>query len=333
MRRAMAEADVGDDVFGEDPTVRKLEAITAEIAGKESSLFVPSGTMGNACAICSWVVSGDEIILEEKSHTFRYEAAHIATVSRVLAHPVTTEKGIMDPGVIRNLIREGDLHQPRTSLICLENTHNLWGGRIVPLENMKRIFELARKRHLKVHLDGARIFNASAATGISVREYASCADSIMFCLSKGLAAPAGSLIAGPRDFIERARRVRKMLGGGMRQVGVLAAPGIVALTQMTERLSDDHRRARTLAEGISMHTQVDLDPEDVETNMIYFRWNSRSVPLQTFITELQDRGILLLALDTDTVRMVTHKDIDDTDIERTIQVFRSLLENRDNVVS
>jgi threonine aldolase len=219
------------------------------------------------------------------------------------------------------------MHQPKTSLVCLENSHNLSGGKIVPLEFMKELYQTCTERGVPVHLDGARIFNASTATKISVERYASFADSIMFCLSKGLSAPVGSILAGPRNFIDRARRTRKQLGGGMRQAGVLAAPGIIALTKMTKRLIEDHRRARTIAEGISILPGIELDPREVETNMVYFTWRGKGLLLEEFVEKLRDSGILIIAMDETTARMVVHREIEDDDVEYSLEVFRSVLEN------
>ena len=236
MRQAMAEAEVGDDVLGDDPTVQKLEALAAEKMGKEAALYVPSGTMGNSIAVKAWTRELEEVIVECRSHIYNMESTHMTFISRVTPRPLISERGAMDPEEVVRNIRKAGVHIPQTSLICVENTHNNWSGAVLPLENLEAIRRIADAHSLKVHLDGARIFNASAASGVPVKKYAELADSVMFCLSKGLSAPVGSMLTGPRDFIDYGRRVRKALGGGMRQVGVLAAAGIIALTEMAGSL-------------------------------------------------------------------------------------------------
>ncbi|MCX7974520.1 MAG: aminotransferase class I/II-fold pyridoxal phosphate-dependent enzyme [Candidatus Aminicenantes bacterium] len=326
MRRAMAEAEVGDDVLGDDPTVHKLEALAAEIMGKEAALFVPSGTMGNAIAVKVWTRELEEVIVEARSHIYNMESTHLTFISRVNPRPLPSWRGAMDPDEVARNIRSASVHTPRTSLICLENTHNNWSGAIVPLNNLKAIREVADRYGVKVHLDGARIFNASLASGVPVKEYARLADSIMFCLSKGLSAPVGSMLAGPKEFIDQARRVRKALGGGMRQAGVLAACGIIALTQMVERLKEDHDRAKKLARAIAELPGISLNPEEIETNIIIFGLNHPRWPIPSFLEELKRRRILALPV-TGGIRFVTHKDIDDDDVDRTIAAFQELLLN------
>ncbi len=247
MKKAMAEAVVGDDVLGDDPTVQKLESLAASIMGKEAALYVPSGTMGNSIAIKVWTKELEEVIVEERAHLYNMESTHMTFISRVTPRPLSSNRGAMDPEEVERNIRKPSVHLPRTSLICVENTHNNLSGAVVPMENLKAIREIADRHEIKIHFDGARVFNASHASGIPVKEYAAIGDSLMFCLSKGLSAPVGSVLVGDRDFIDYARRVRKALGGGMRQVGVLAAPGIVALTEMVDRLKEDHERAKKLA--------------------------------------------------------------------------------------
>jgi len=324
MRQAMAEAVVGDDVLGDDPTVQKLEELAASTIGKEAALFVPSGTMGNSVAVKAWTHELEEVIVESRSHIYNMESTHLTFISRVTPRPLASRRGAMDPGEIEANIRKPSVHIPRTSLICVENTHNNWSGAVLPIENLKAIREVADRHGIKVHMDGARIFNASTASGISVRDYAGLADSVMFCLSKGLSAPAGSMLAGPRDFIDYARRIRKALGGGMRQVGVLAAPGIIALTEMTARLGDDHSRAKKLAMAIAGLPGVRLNPAEVETNIVIFGLSHPRVSIADFIAELKKRRVLALA-PFGGVRMVTHKDIDDEDVERAIAACREIL--------
>jgi threonine aldolase len=324
MRRAMAEAVVGDDVLGDDPTVQELEALAAGIMGKEAALFVPSGTMGNSVAVKAWTHELEEVIVEARSHIYNMESTHLTFISRVTPRPLGSRRGAMDPDEIEANIRKPSVYVPQTSLVCVENTHNNWSGAVLPLANLKAVRAVADKHGIKMHMDGARIFNASTASGIPVKDYAALADSVMFCLSKGLAAPVGSMLAGPRKFIDYARRVRKALGGGMRQVGVLAAPGIIALTEMTGRLGQDHARAKKLASAVSGLPGVRLNLADVETNIVIFGLAHPRVSIAQFLAELQKRRVLALA-PFGGVRMVTHKDIDDEDVERAIAAFHEIL--------
>jgi threonine aldolase len=323
MRKAMAEAVVGDDVFGDDPTVQKLESIAAKMMGKEAGLFVPSGTMGNSVSVKVWTKELDEVIIEERSHIYNMET-HMTFISRVTPRPLSSNRGAMDPDEVERNIRKPSVHIPRTSLICVENTHNNLSGAVVPFENLKAIRDVADKYELKIHYDGARTFNASIASGIPVKEYASIGDSVMFCLSKGLSAPVGSLVVGSRDFIDYARRVRKALGGGMRQVGVLAAAGIIAITEMVDRLKEDHERAKKLALAISNLPGIELNPEHIQTNIIIFGFNHPKLSIPAFLEEIKKREILALAK-RGGIRFVTHKDVDDEDIEKTIEAFQEIL--------
>jgi threonine aldolase len=324
MRRAMAEAVVGDDVLGDDPTVQELEALAAGIMGKEAALFVPSGTMGNSVAVKAWTHELEEVIVEARAHIYNMESTHLTFISRVTPRPLSSRRGAMDPDEVEANIRKPSVHIPRTSLICVENTHNNWSGAVLPLDNLRAIRAVADRHGIKVHMDGARLFNASTASGIPVKDYAALVDSVMFCLSKGLSAPVGSMLAGPRRFIDYARRIRKALGGGMRQVGVLAAPGIIALTEMTARLGEDHARARKLAKAIAGLPGVRLNLADVETNIIIFDLAHPRVSIAQFLDGLQKRRVLALA-PFGGVRMVTHKDIDDEDVERAIAACREIL--------
>ena len=324
MRRAMAEAVVGDDVLGDDPTVQKLEALAAETMGKEAALFCPSGTMANSIAVKMWTNILEEVIVEERSHIYNMESTHMTFISGVTPRPVRSERGAMDPKDIVANIRKPNVHTPRTSLICLENTHNNWGGAVISLENFKAIRKVADEHGLKVHLDGARIFNASVASGVPVKEFANEVDSLQFCLSKGLAAPVGSMLVANRERIEFGRRLRKALGGGMRQVGVLAAPGIIALTEMVERLKDDHTRAKTLAKGISGLAGIKIDPATVETDIIIFGFEHPTITVPAMLEKMKEKGILALAV-LGGIRMVTHKDVGDEDVDRAIKAFREIL--------
>jgi len=324
MRKAMAEAVVGDDVFGDDPTVQKLESIAAKMMGKEAGLFMPSGTMGNSVSVKVWTKELDEVIIEERSHIYNMESTHLTFISRVTPRPLSSNRGAMDPDEVERNIRKPSVHIPRTSLICVENTHNNLSGAVVPFENLKAIRDVADKYELKIHYDGARTFNASIASGISVKEYASIGDSVMFCLSKGLSAPVGSLVVGSRDFIDYARRVRKALGGGMRQVGVLAAAGMVAITEMVDRLKEDHERAKKLALAISNLPGIELNPEHIQTNIIIFGFNHPKLSIPAFLEEMKKREILASAA-WGGIRFVIHKDVDDKDVEKAIEAFQEIL--------
>ncbi len=324
MREEMAKAVVGDDVLGDDPTVQELEHLASEIMGKEAALYVPSGTMGNSIAVKSWTQELDEVIVEERSHIYNMESTHMTFISRVQPRPVPSSRGSMDPLLVKTFIKKPNVHQPRTSLICMENTHNNWSGAVVGLDNIKAIKELAVNQGVNLHLDGARIFNASHASGVPVKQYASYADSMMFCLSKGLSAPVGSLLVGPKKFIDYGRRVRKALGGGMRQVGIIAAAGIVALTEMTDRIKEDNTRAKHLARSIASFPGVVLDPEKIDTNIIIFDLQHPGYTITDFLSRLRDYQILALPT-RGGIRFVTHKDVDDTDIGRAVAAFGEIL--------
>lgn len=324
MKKAMAEAVVGDDVLGDDPTVQKLEDLAADRMGKEAGLFVPSGTMGNSIAIKVWTKELEEVIVESRAHLYNMESTHMTFIARVTPRPLSSARGAMDPEEVERNIRTPSVHIPRTSLICVENSHNNWSGAVVPIENLQAIRDIADRHQVKIHFDGARVFNASHASGVPVKEYAKIGDSLMFCLSKGLSAPVGSMLVGPKDFIDYARRVRKALGGGMRQVGVLAAPGIVALTEMVDRLKEDHIRAKKLATAISNLPGIDLNPEWIQTNIVIFGFDHPSLTIPEFLAKLREHEILALAT-TGGIRFVTHKDVDDVDIERAIQAFKKIL--------
>lgn len=325
MRKAMAEAVVGDDVLGDDPTVQELENMAAEIMGKEAGLFVPSGTMGNSVAIKAWTNELEEVIVESRAHLYNMESTHMTFIARVTPRPLPSDRGAMDPDEVERHIRVPSVHIPRTSLICVENSHNNWSGAVVPMANLKAIRGIADKHDVKIHFDGARIFNASHASGVPVKEYAKIGDSLMFCLSKGLSAPVGSVLVGPKEFIDYGRRVRKALGGGMRQVGVLAAPGIVALKEMVDRLKEDNARAKKLASGIADMPGIRLDPEKIETNIIIFGFEHPKFSIPEFLAKLKEHGILALAT-TGGIRFVTHKDVGDEDIDKAILAFRRLLD-------
>lgn len=325
MREAMARAEVGDDVYGEDPTVNRLEALGAEMTGKEAAVFVPTGTMGNQVSIMAWTQRGDEIIVESNAHIFMFEAGGPAVLSGVQIRTVPGFRGAMDPEDVEAAIRPQDLHCPRTSLICLENTHNRSGGCVIPLDNMKAIYELAKQHGINVHLDGARVFNAATALDVDVKQITRYADSVQFCLSKGLCAPVGSLVAGPKEFVDRARKARKILGGGMRQAGVLAAAGIVALEKMTKRLGEDHEKARKLAQGLAAIPGLEIDMDTVQTNMVMVGTKGAGIDAAEFAALMKRHGVLFNWSTRYKVRMVTHNDVGFDDIDEAIRRVKEAL--------
>lgn len=318
MRRAMAAAEVGDDVYGEDPTVRKLEELAAEKMGKEAGLFVVSGTMGNLVAVMTHCKRGDEVILEKDSHIYYYEVGGISAVAGAIPRLVTGNKGIINPEALEEALRLPNIHFPPTTLLCLENTHNRAGGTVTPVARMRELCAIAHRRGLKVHLDGARIFNAAIALGISVAEIASDCDSVMFCLSKGLGAPVGSVLVGRKDWIEAARKNRKMVGGGMRQAGVLAAAGIVALEKMVDRLAEDHENARRLATALAEIPGFRVDLETVQTNIVGVDVSGTGLGAPQVVEALRKRGVKCNAHGPARVRFVTHKDVTAADIEEAV---------------
>jgi threonine aldolase len=308
MRRAMFEAEVGDDVYGEDPTVNRLEARAAEILGKEAGLFVPTGSMGNTIGCKMLTQHGQEVICEARAHILNYELSMLAWFSGCLARPIHADRGILSWEQIRREIRPLGPHAAPTGLIEIENTNNLAGGSVYPLETIDEICDGAHALGLKVHMDGARVFNAAAACGHTVREIAANCDSVMFCLSKGLGAPAGSMLAGTREAIDRGRRLRKRLGGGMRQVGVLAAAGLIALEEMPQRLGEDHANARLLAEGFKQIPGIEVDPATVETNIVIFDVSGTGIAAGDISARLKGRGVLINAVNPRLMRAVTHYD-------------------------
>jgi threonine aldolase len=323
MRAAMAAAEVGDDVWDEDPTIHRLQEKAAEMVGKDASLFVPSGTMGNLCALLSHTQAGDEVILEGDSHIFHSEVAGASVVGGLQLRPLESEDGRLQPEQVRHAIREADIHQPRTGLLCLENTHNRKGGTCLSPGQTQALSAVAHDGGFPVHLDGARVFNAAVAQRIDVRQLTAPVDSVMFCLSKGLSAPVGSMLAGSRDFIERARRMRKMLGGGMRQAGVVAAAGLCALNEMVDRLAEDHANARRLAEGLQGLPGIDIDLSRVETNMVF---GDCRPPLtaSAFIDRCREVGVLLDQASASRWRMVTHRGVSVEDVDYAVDAVRRL---------
>lgn len=323
MREAMAAAPVGDDVFGEDPMVNELQRRVAEMTGKEAALFVPSGTMSNQIALFVHARPGDEVICEYGCHIFNYEGAGAAQLSGVQLHPLKGERGVITAQQIAEAIRPADHHYPHTALIEVENTHNRAGGAVFPLSELHRIRALADEHGLAVHMDGARLWNAVVATGIPLAEWCRTADSVSLCFSKGLGAPVGSILVGSAEFIERAHRRRKAQGGGMRQAGILAAAALYALNHHIERLAEDHRRARALAEFLNEHA-ASVDLAATQTNIVIAELGgNKSAP--QFCRELQENGVLALPISERKVRFVTHLDIDDQGLEYAVTVIGRLL--------
>jgi len=330
MRQAMAEAEVGDDVFGDDPTLRRLEERVAALTGKEAALYVVSGTMGNQLAIRAQVRHGDEVLLDRRCHIFDYEAGAAAAISGAQLYTIESDRGRFDPAAITARASRGENdHFPPPSLLCLENTHHRSGGAVVPLEALEAAAEAARAKGLAVHLDGARLWNASVATAIPLARYAAVADTVQMCFSKGLGAPVGSILAGPAPVVRRARRYRKMLGGGIRQGGVLAAACLYALDHHVERLADDHRRAKKLAAALAGVPGIEVQP--VETNMVLLRVTDAAEDAPRIAGRARAEGLLVGVMDPRTVRCALHLDVDDAKLERAIDVLRRVLAPRETL--
>jgi threonine aldolase len=330
MRRAIAEAPLGDDVYGEDPTINRLEALAAERVGKQAALLVTSGTMGNLCAILAHCERGQEAIIGDESHIYHYEGGGASVLGGVAMHLVpTAANGELPLAALANALRDPeDSHEAITRLICLENTHNRCGGVVLSTAYMQSVYQFAREHGLLVHLDGARLFNAAVALGVDVREITQHVDSVQFCLSKGLAAPVGSILAGDAAFITRARRVRKMVGGGMRQAGIIAAAGIIALEQMVDRLAEDHANARLLAEGLATFPQIKIDLNSVQSDIVIFRLHEGYGTPEAFARSAAERGLLVGGIGRGYVRAVTHYGIDAGDIEEALEIARATLAGR-----
>jgi threonine aldolase len=323
MREAMACADVGDDVWEEDPTVKRLEATAAERMGKPAGLFVASGTQGNLISVLAQTQPGQELVCDLDAHVFNYEVAGAAVIGNVQTRPVKTERGFLSPAQVREAIRPANIHIPPTGLVCLENTHNRHGGTCCTPEEIAAVADAAHGAGVPVHLDGARLFNAAVALGRPAREFTRHVDSVTFCLSKGLAAPVGSVICGSPELVARARRIRKMLGGGMRQVGILAAAGLVALERMVDRLADDHANARTLAEGIARLPRIRLELATVQTNIVIF-FVDRADGVAELVQGCAARKVKVHGIGPTSIRCVTHKDVDAADIARTLDALREI---------
>ncbi|MCH7558196.1 MAG: low-specificity L-threonine aldolase [Planctomycetes bacterium] len=327
MREAIYRAELGDDVFGEDPTTKRLEKIAAERMGKEAAVMVASGTMGNLVCVLTHCRRAEEVILGNRSHTFLYEAGGMSALGGIHPHTIVNQPdGTMRLEDIEAAIRGHNVHFPRTRLICLENTHNRCNGSALTPEYMETVAALAKDRGLMVHLDGARIFNAAVALQVDVKELTRHADSLSFCLSKGLSAPVGSVVCGTKEFIAEARRNRKVLGGGMRQSGIIAAAGITALEQMVDRLTEDHANAQRLAEGIARITGLSIEPEKVQTNIIYFNLVSQRLTVEKLVTQLNNKGIKILQVGPTRLRAVTHYGISAEDIDLTLTALGQTME-------
>jgi threonine aldolase len=326
MRKAMSAAEVGDDVYGEDPTVNRLQTIAAERFGKQAALFIPSGTMGNLAAVLAHCTRGDEVILGDRSHTYLFEAGGVSTLGGVHTYAVPNQpNGEIDLEAFQAAIRPDNPHFPKTRLICLENTHNRCGGAVLDKSYIDSVASLTRKHGLRLHMDGARIFNAEVALGLPVKELTSEVDSLTFCLSKGLCAPVGSVLVGEEAFISEAHRIRKQLGGGMRQVGILAAAGIIALEQMVERLAEDHARAKELARYLLELPGVRLDWEVPESNMIFLYLEEGSpLRVEDLVPKFAEHGIRISTTQGGRIRLVLHYWIDDDALARVMQAFREI---------
>jgi threonine aldolase len=320
MREAMARAEVGDDVWEEDPTVKRLEALAAERTGKEAGLYVTSGTQGNLVSVLAQAPPGQEVVLDLDSHIFNYEVAGSARLGGVQMRPVKTARGFLSPEQVREALRPANIHLPQTGLVCLENTHNRHGGTCCTPEEIGAVAAVAHGAGVPVHLDGARLFNAAVALRRPAADFARHVDSVTFCVSKGLGAPVGSVVCGSREFIGRARRFRKMVGGGMRQAGIIAAAGIVALETMVDRLAEDHANARTLAEGLARLPKLSIDLASVQTNIVIFQVE-RPGGVDDLVKGAAARGVKIHGISPTAIRCVTHKDVDGDDIAKALEAF------------
>jgi threonine aldolase len=324
MLEAIKQAKLRDDVYGEDPTVNKLQEMAAEKMGKEAALLVPSGTQANLVSVLSNCQRGDLVLLEAESHIYWYEVGGIAAIAGLFPWPIKATEAAFGPQQLEAALHPPNIHYPVPSLICVENTHNRYGGKIVKPRKLEAINEVAKKHSLNVYMDGARIFNAAVALNIDVKEFTKHVDNLMFCLSKGLSCPVGSLIVGNRDFIEKARKNRKILGGGMRQAGIIAAPGIIALEKMVDRLKIDHSNAKFLAEKLAKTRGVNIDIENVQTNIVTFDLDL-SIDCDAFLQKLKDNGILALAQSKNRVRIVTHRGIEREHVQKVASTIERIL--------
>ena len=325
MRKAMAEAEVGDDVYGEDPTLNKLQRRAAEIFGKEAALFVPSGTMGNTIAIKMHTHHGQEVICDARAHVFDWELSMMSWFSGCQPRTIATDDGILRWEEVRKSVKAGSPHRSATGLICIENTHNMAGGVVYPVEVIEELSHEAHARRIPVHMDGARVFNAACYLKRPVHEIAASVDSVMFCLSKGLGAPVGSMVIGTEETIDQGRLYRKRLGGGMRQVGVLAAAGLIALEEMTKRLDEDHANARSIADVLAGMPGIKIDPARVQTNIVIFDVTGTGMTSAEFSKQCQELGLRVSTANPACVRIVTHHDASKADCERAIDLVRQVV--------
>ena len=330
MLEAIRHAKLGDDVFGEDPTVNKLQEMAANRMGKEAALLVPSGTQANLISVMSNTKRGELVFLESQSHIYWYEAGGVSAIAGLLPWPIKSETGAIDPDELEAAIRPPNVHFPEPTLLCVENTHNRHGGTIIHPNHIKKLSDVAHAHGLKVHMDGARIFNAAIGLGIDVKEFTKHVDSLMFCLSKGLSCPIGSLVVGSREFIEKARRTRKVIGGGMRQAGIIAAPGIIALEKMVDRLKEDHENAKFLAEKLAKIEGIKLNMANVQTNMVSFELDAERITDDVFLNELNKNGVLALAQSRNKIRLVTHYGIRREHVEKAAATIENVMKKSFN---
>lgn len=326
MREAMGRAEVGDDVYGDDPTTNRLEALAADMAGKEAALFVPSGTFGNQLALFTHCERGDEVLVGDDCHILAHEVGAAAVIAGVQARTFSVREGRVDPIEVKAKIREDDIHYPKTGLICLENA--LGDGRVIGAKNMAEVHAIARGAGLPVHVDGARVFNAAAALGVDARELTRHCDSIMFCLSKGLCAPVGSMLAGTRDFVAKARKKRKLMGGGLRQTGILAAAGIIALEKMTLRLKEDHDNAKRLAAGLAAIDGVKVLKDCLDINLVFFDMSATGMDGHALKRAFLDKGIKINPDEDGLMRFVTHYWVSERDVDTVVRAFKEVLAAR-----
>lgn len=326
MLEAIRRAELGDDVYREDPTVNKLEELAAAKTGKEAALLVTSGTQANLVSLMANTKRGDEVVLEAECHMYYYEVGGMSAIGGVIPRPIRGKHGALDPRDVEEALRPPDIHVPPTTLICIENTHNRAGGTVISPRQIEALHEVALSHDVALYMDGARIFNAAVALEKDVKAFTKHVDSLMFCLSKGLCAPVGSVVVGDGEFIERARRVRKMLGGGMRKAGIIAAPGIIALEKMVDKLKDDHRNARLLAEGLARMEGISINLKTVQTNIVVFDVGGLGLDASQFISKLRERGVKSSDFGGTLVRMVTHRGIEREDIECTLKAVEEIVE-------
>jgi len=325
MLEAIRQAELGDDVYGEDPTVNRLEEMVAKKMGKEAAMLVPSGTMANLVSVMCNANRGESVVLEADSHIYWYELGGISAIAGVLPLPVKGTLGVMDPSDIKAAIRPKGLHMARTTLVCIENTHNRAGGTIVTPSQIEAISKVAKEYGVRLYMDGSRIFNAAVALSVDVQQFTRYVDNLMFCLSKGLSCPIGSLVVGSEEHIEKARRARKILGGAMRQAGVIAAPGIIALEKMIDRLKDDHYNARLLAEGLNTMEGIKIDMKTVQTNIVIFDVEGLEVKANVFVKKLKEQNVLAGSISETKIRMVTHRGIEKEDIEKALSAVEETI--------